>query len=242
MYSPPLFRGAKELAINGTDGSLVWSILGFDVTSGPAIADGIMTTLNAYDNQIYAFGKGATKITVNAPNVGVTTAAPITISGTITDLSDGSQQDAVAKNFPNGLPVVSDASMESFMEAVYMQQPMPGNITGVPISINVLDSNGNFRTVGTTTSKADGTFSFTWTPDITGDYTVYATFGGTQSYYASTASAALHAGEASTPAPGSTGTTSGIATVNDLILYLAIGVIAIIIVVLIVGAMILRRR
>jgi outer membrane protein assembly factor BamB len=242
MYSPPLFRGAKELAINATDGTLVWSILGFDVTSGPAIADGIMATLNAYDNQIYAFGKGATKITVNAPNVGVTTSAPITISGTVIDLSDGSQQNAVAKNFPNGLPVISDASMEQFMEAVYMQQPMPMNLTGVPISINVLDSNGNYRTIGTTTSKADGTFAFTWTPDITGDYTVYATFDGTQSYYASAASAAFHASEAAIPAPGTTGTTGGLATTNDLILYMAIGVIAIIIAIAIVGALILRRR
>jgi hypothetical protein len=242
MYSPPLFRGARELAINGTDGSLVWSILGFDVTSGPAIADGIMTTLNAYDNQLYAFGKGATKITVNAPNIGATTSSPITISGTITDLSSGAAQDAVAKNFPNGLPVVSDASMQQFMEAVYMQQPMPHNLTGVPITIYVLDSNGNYRVIGTTTSQTDGTFALTWTPDISGDFIVTASFDGTESYYAAHASAAFHASEAATPTPGATGAPGGLATISDLILYLAIGVIAIIIAIAIVGALILRRR
>ena len=73
-------------------------------------------------------------MTVNAPSVGVTTATPITISGTITDISAGAKQEAVAANFPNGLPAVSDASMTAWMEYVYMQQPTPTNTTGVPIS------------------------------------------------------------------------------------------------------------
>ena len=61
MYSPPLFHHAQQLAINLTDGALVWSILAFDVTSAPAISDGVMTTLNAYDNQIYAGAKDQPK-------------------------------------------------------------------------------------------------------------------------------------------------------------------------------------
>ncbi len=59
-----------------------------------------MVTLNAYDNQIYAVGQRRHKLTVNAPDVGVTTAAPITISGSIYDLSAGASQEAVAANFP----------------------------------------------------------------------------------------------------------------------------------------------
>ena len=109
QYSPPMFRGASQLAINITNGQPVWSILGFDITSPPAISDGIMTTLNSYDNQIYGFGMGPSKTTVTAPDVGVTTATPVTITGTVTDISAGSQQNAVAMNFPNGLPCVSDA-------------------------------------------------------------------------------------------------------------------------------------
>ena len=72
-----------------------------------------MTILNAYDNQIYAYGMGPSKTTVTAPDVGVTTATPVTITGTVMDISAGSQQNAVAANFPNGLPCVSDASMSS---------------------------------------------------------------------------------------------------------------------------------
>ena len=29
----------------------------------------------------------------------------------------------------------------------------------------------------------DGIFSFNWKPDITGQYTVYASFAGSESYY-----------------------------------------------------------
>ena len=79
---------------------VVWSIAAFDVTSAPAISDGIMTTLNAYDNQIYTWGKGPTAITVTAPDVGVTTATPITIRGTIIDKSAGTQQQAVSSKLP----------------------------------------------------------------------------------------------------------------------------------------------
>jgi outer membrane protein assembly factor BamB len=53
MYSPPLFHNAQQLALNLTTGEVVWSIDAFDVTSGPGISDGVMVTLNAYDNQIY---------------------------------------------------------------------------------------------------------------------------------------------------------------------------------------------
>jgi hypothetical protein len=93
MYSPPLFHGAQQLALNITTGELVWSIDAFDTTSGPAISDGIMTTLNAYDNQIYAWGKGPSKTTVTVPNSVTSVGSPIVISGTITDISAGTSQD-----------------------------------------------------------------------------------------------------------------------------------------------------
>jgi hypothetical protein len=230
MYSPPLFHRAQQLALNITDGSVVWSIDAFDVTSGPAIVDGIMTTLNAYDNQIYAWGKGPTKLTVTAPVVGVSTATPITISGTVYDISAGTKQNAVAANFPNGLPCVSDASMSSFMEAVYMQQQMPTNITGVPITLSVLDANGNYRQIGMTTSDGAGTFAYTWTPDIHGDYTVTATFGGSESYYSSSAIAHFNASPATAPP---TQITTATQSMTDQ--YFIPAVAAIIVVIIIVG-------
>ena len=81
-YSPPLFLGAQQLAINTTTGDLKWKIDAFDVDGMPVTAYGIMTVINAYDNQIYAYGKGPTATTVSAPQIGVTTKTPVTITGT----------------------------------------------------------------------------------------------------------------------------------------------------------------
>ena len=241
-YSPPLFRGASQLALNITNGKLLWSIMSFDVTNSMTISDGIGVLLNAYDNQIYAYGMGPSKTTVCAPDVGVTTATPITISGTVTDISAGSQQQAVAANFPNGLPCVSDASMKQFMEAVYMQQPLPTNITGVPVQIAVLDSNGNHYPIGTVTTDQSGSFSLTWTPIITGNYTVYASFAGTQSYYGSYAETHFYASSPpATPAPTAPPVT-GLASTASLELGVAVIVIVIVIIGVAILAVMLRKR
>ncbi len=204
-YTPPVFKGAKLYCLNATTGDLIWDSLSFDIGSSPAVADGYMVWFNGYDNQIYSYGKGPSHLTVTAPNVGVTTSTSITISGTITDISAGTKQDAVAANFPNGLPCVSDESMSRFMETVYQQQPMLTNTTGVPVTISVVDSNGNYRQIGSTTSDVSGTFALTWTPDISGDYTVFANFAGSESYYPSSAETHFNAAN---PAP----TTAPVAT------------------------------
>ena len=236
-YSPPLFLGAQQLAINTTTGELVWSIDSFNVDSHPITAYGVMLDLNAYDNQIYAYGMGPSQTTVTAPSVGVTTSTPVTITGTITDISAGSKQAAVALNYPNGLPCISDANMSPWMESVYMQQPLPNNITGVPITINVVDANGNYRAIGTTTSNIYGTYSLTWTPDISGDFTVVANFAGTQSYYPSSASTAFHASNPATtptpatPAPQSAADMYFVPAIAGLFVFVAIiGVIIILLV------------
>jgi len=241
-YSPPLPRGLQLLGLNITDGKPVWSIIGDFVDLHLAIADGVLIGANNYDNQIYAFGMGPSKTTVTAPDVGATTATPITITGTVTDISAGSQQEAVAANFPNGLPCVSDASMSQFMEAVYEQQPMPTNITGVPVTISVTDSNNNHYEIGTVTTNSNGFYSLTWTPIITGNYTVTATFAGTQSYYGSSANAAFYA---SAPAPTNAPTAapvSGLASTGTVELGVAIIVIVIVICVAAMAMLTLRRR
>ena len=232
QYSPPLFRQAQQLALNITNGQVVWSIDAYDVTSAPAISDGVMTTLNAYDNQIYAYGMGPSKTTVNAPDPVTYVGSPIVLSGSVTDISAGASQQAVAANFPNGLPCVSDTSMTQFMEAVYEQQPMPTNTTGVPVTLYVLDSNNNYRAIGTTTTDASGSFGFTWKPDIAGNYTVYATFAGTGSYYGSSAEAHIYASSlAATSAPTATPLT-GLAS-NATVEY---GIVAIAIIIIVIGA------
>lgn len=240
QYSPPLFRGAKQLAINTTDGTLVWSVMGFDVTTATAISDGVMTAFSSYDNRIYAYSKGSTQISVTAPSVGVSTATPITIAGTIKDISAGSKQEDVAANFPNGLPCVSDNSMAGWMEYVYMQQPCPADVTGVLVDVSVLDSNGNFRSIGTTTSDGSGAFGLSWTPDIPGKYTVVASFAGSESYYPSSAEAFFTASEpAPTAAPVATSPPS---MADQYLLPSVAGIIVTIIVVGIVLALLTLRK
>ena len=118
------------------------------------------------------------------------------------DISAGSQQDGVVEVFPNGVPAVSDASMTHWMEYVYKQQPKPTDATGVRVTINVVDANGNYRTIGTATSDATGFYSLQWTPDIPGKYTVYATFDGSESYWSSQATTAFSVDTSSaTPTP-----------------------------------------
>ena len=247
-HSPnyPLYKGESVYCINATTGQLIWKLLGMAGQSGgPGAstmveADGYLCYYNYYDNQIYTIGKGPSKLTVTSPSVGVTTSTPITISGTITDISPGSGQNAVAGNFPNGLPCVSDASMSGWMEHVYMQKPLPTNVTGVPISIDVIDANGNHRNIGTTTSDGSGTFAFTWTPDLDGAFTVIATFAGSESYYPSTAESHFFAATAAQASPSPTTPQQSLAD-----MYFVPSIIAII-VIIIVGfaliALMLRRR
>ena len=228
---------------NTTNGNLLWQTLSFATSNGgeAAVSDGYMVTTNGYNNQLYCYGMGPSKTTVNAPSVGVTTAAPITITGAVTDISAGSQQNSEAMNFPNGLPCVSDASMTQFMEAVYDQQPMPTNVTGVPVTISVLDSNGNYRTIGTATTNSNGFYSLTWTPDITGNFTVTASFAGTQSYYGSSANAAFFANS-----PAATVSPQPAAAQPPTGMYIAIAAAAIIVVMVIIGAVLamlmIRKR
>jgi len=239
-YNPPMFPGAQTLAVNITDGSLVWSELGMYIRS-TAIAYGIMLTLNGYDNQVYAFGKGPTAMTISAPSVGVTTETPITITGTVMDVSAGTKQSEVAANFPNGLPCVSDESQSNWMEYVYQNQPCPGDATGVEVTLSVFDENGNFREIGTTTSDASGVYIFTWTPDIPGQYTLYASFAGSNSYYPTSAETGFYASEA--PAPTAEPTPAPQSAAD---LYFVPAVIGLLVAIIVVGALLaillLRKR
>jgi hypothetical protein len=208
-YSPPMFLGSNLWCLNATTGALIWKILCFGINNSPTVAlsDGYLVEPNAYDGQIYTFGMGPSKTTVTAPSVGVTTDTPVTISGTVTDISAGSQQNAVAMNFPNGLPCVSDASMSDWMQFVYMQQPCPTNVTGVPVTISAIDPNGNYVTLGNTISDASGLYSFTVDTSQLGagpgKYTIIATFAGSNGYWPSSSEAAftLAPAPAATPPP-----------------------------------------
>lgn len=203
MYTVPL-HPAYRLAINCTDGTLVWKVLQYSSTASCVVGDGYLISWNSFDNQIYSFGKGPSTTTVTASPKVAASGTSVLIEGTVMDISGGTSQDMIAKRFPQGLPAVSDDSMSAWMEYAYMQQNRPTNATGVPVMLSIVDANGNYRTIGTAVSDADGYYSYNWMPDISGKYTVYATFAGSESYYASHAVSAFTVDPAqatSTPAP-----------------------------------------
>ena len=234
-HSPiePPEQGEMIRTINITTGQQIWALNAWPVSTSfysqiGAVADGFLTFFNEYDGQMYSVGRGPSATTVSAPDVAVPLGSSLVIKGTVIDVSSGTQQATVKADFPYGVPVASDASMGSWMSHVYQQLPSPTNFTGVPVTIDVLDSNGNYRTIGTATTTASGTFSLRWTPDISGDYTIFANFAGTNGYWGSSAQNAFYVSApasttAPTPAPASVVDTYFIPSVIGIIAAIVIG-------------------
>jgi hypothetical protein len=243
-HSPnsPMYKGSLLRCINATNGAELWTIFGWgNMMSGSCapIADGFLSVYNPYDGQIYTYGKGPSGLTVSITDDVIQLGSSIMIKGTITDISSGTKQNEQAARFPNGVPCVSDASQSAWMEYIYMQKPRPTNTTGVPIRLSVLDSNGNYRQIGTTTSN-DGFFSFNWTPDIQGKYTVYASFAGTESYWLSNALTAF-AVDAAAP----TASPYPVTTLPPMEMYIVAAAAAIIVAIVIsfaITILVLRKR
>jgi len=178
----PLFRGHKLFCWDATTGQQLWNV-SFEVYgSSPTIANGYLLAANTYDGCVYAFHAGPTATTVTAPMTAVTAGSSCVIEGTVTDQTPGIAQ---------GTPAVSDAWMTPWMEYLYMDQPYPHEATGVPVSIDAIDPNGNYIHIGNATSDITSAFHYSWTPpDIPGTYTIVATFAGSNSYYSSSAECA----------------------------------------------------
>ncbi len=241
----PIYKGSLIRAVNATTGQEIWTLNSyvgeFNLISF-AIADGFATFLNSYDNQIYSVGRGPSAMTVDAPIADVTLGTGLVIRGTVTDISAGTKQSQQAADFPNGVPLASDASMKDWMGYVYQQKPLPNNFTGVSVTVNVLDSNGNYRSIGTAQTDATGAFSLQWTPNIPGKYTVIATFDGTNGYWPSSAETSFGVDSApATPLP-----TAAPISLESTQTYIMAGVAAIIVVIVIIGAilamLITRKR
>ena len=117
----------------------------------------------------------------------------------------------------------------------------PTNATGVPVTLNVVDANGNYRTIGTTTTDATGFYSFQWTPDIEGKYTVYASFDGSNSYWPSQATTAFAVDPAAATA---TPTPSPVQSVADQYFVPAIAglFVAIIVIGVVLALLMLRKK
>jgi outer membrane protein assembly factor BamB len=201
-HSPntPLYRGYGMHVVDVDTGEAVWRIEGWYQV--PIVADGYMVVYNGYDNRLYCFGKGPSATTVMAGPKSATMDDKVIIEGVVTDEAVGTKQGEPSVRFPHGVPAISDESMSSWMEYVYMQQPLPTDATGVEVTIDVIDSNGNYRNIGTATADISGFYSFEWQPDIPGKYTVIATFTGSETYYASYSETAFTVVEPTiTPAP-----------------------------------------
>jgi len=238
----PRPAGANTVCLNATTGQVIWSLnlAAPGGTGKPIIGDSTIAAFNEYDNQIYGIGTGPTKVTISAPNTGVTLGNTLVISGTVLDISGGTTQSDITPRFPNGVPAVSDDSQSAWMQYVYMQFPEPTNATGVPIVLSVVDANGNYRQIGTTTSNAQGTYGFSWTPDIPGNYMVTATFAGSNSYYGSSAQTYFYVNN-----PPATASPYPVTVLPPTETYIAISAVAIIIAVAIgfaVTIVLLRKR
>jgi hypothetical protein len=163
----------------------------------------------------------------------------VVIRGSVKDISAGTTQNEQSADFPNGVPAVSDASMAAWMEYVYMQKPMPTNVTGVSVAIDVIDSNGNQRQIGTATTDASGMFTLTWTPDIVGNFTVVASFAGSNSYYGSSAETSFVA----TAAPAATAVPTATPTsVADVYFVPAIAGLFVLIIIVLAAVLVLMLR
>lgn len=177
-HSPtqPLFRGSYLRCINATDGKEIWKVLHWSAAmaagSGVSIADGRLVSLNLYDNKIYCYGKGPSATTVTASPKVVELGHSVMIEGTVTDQSPGAK----------GTPAISDADQQAWMEYLYGQQIKPENAKGVTVHLTAIDSNGEAQDLGTVTSDANGIFKKMWQPSILGEYTILATFEGSQAY------------------------------------------------------------
>ncbi|MGD6850789.1 MAG: hypothetical protein ACQCN6_01865 [Candidatus Bathyarchaeia archaeon] len=229
----PLYRGTSMYAVNMSNGATIWSMPGW--WQQPVVANGIIVAPNTYDGKNYAFGKGPTQTAVTASTAPITLGQNVLIHGKVIDISPGSTQTEQAARFPNGLPAVSDDSMTEYMAYVYQQKPMPQNTTGVPVTLSVVDANGNYREIGSTTSTPDGFYSYTWQPDITGKYTLYAMFAGSESYYQSNGVTAFQVDEGhtatATPTPFTGSATDMYMLLGTIAIIVAIAIATVIIVV-----------
>ena len=230
-HSPtqPRIRGNKLFCLDAYTGKYLWNV------SGPlanlVIADGYLIGTSENDGIQYCFGKGKTATTVTAPTSVVPVGTGVLIQGSVMDMSPAA---------PN-TPAVSDADMSEWMDYLHMQKATlinaPPTPHGVSVSLTAVGPNGTVVDIGTVTSDGSGMFKKMWKPELEGEYTIYATFAGSDSYWASYAETGLGV----SAAPATTTSEPTTAAPDNTAIIIGTG-IAVIIAVAIVGMLLLRKR
>jgi hypothetical protein len=238
-HSPtqPQWRGFLR-CVNASNGAELWRILnrcGEENTFQTVAADGYVLSLNAFDSQIYCYGKGPSAITTTVQNDVIAKGNSVLIKGMVTDQCAGAKKIAEKQGFTAGVPAVSDADQQGWMEFLYMQQAKPTDATGVLVHLTGIDPNGNFQDIGTTVSDEFGNYVIDWTPPVPGTYTVKATFEGSASYYGSAASTSFVVSDAPSQTTTSTST-------EPLGMYIIAATAIIVIAIAIVAVLILRKK
>ena len=111
---------------------------------------------DTYNQQVYAIGKGPSKTTVTAPNIGLQQGSSLKISRTVKDISLGTEDYSNTGNIPNGVPAMSDVSQSDWMLYVYKQFNRPTTAIGVDVMISVIDGNVNYREFCTAQTDSRG--------------------------------------------------------------------------------------
>jgi hypothetical protein len=132
--------------------------------------------------------------------------------------------------------------MQAWMGYVYQQQAEPTDFTGVQVTLSVTDSNHNHYVIGTATTDESGFYTLTWTPIISGNFTVYANFAGTKGYWPSSAETSFYASPATPTASPYPTPVAGLASTGSLELGIAAVIIVIVIIGVVLAILTVRKR
>jgi hypothetical protein len=240
----PIYKNAQTRAINASDGSEIYTFTAATGEFGAgsfAIADSYTNFFNSYDSRIYTLGRGPSQTAVIVGPKSSILGGNVVIEGAVMDVSVGLKTTEIQGRFPAGVPACSDSTMKDWMAYVHQQQLPPSNFIGVNVHLVVLDANGNYQNLGTTTTDSKGQYSVSWTPNISGDFKVYAYFDGTNGYWPSNAETTFNMAPApatATPAP----TQSPSMADQYLLPGIAGIIVAIFVVGLVLALLVLRKR
>jgi hypothetical protein len=204
------------------------------------MGDSIYATMDTYDQRVYAVGKGPSATTAVIENDVITEGDMALIKGMVTDISPGTEEYGLRARFPSGVPAVCDDNMSDWMLYVYKQFAKPADVMGVDVTVTVLDPNGNSYEVGTVTSDENGFYQLMFEPPVPGEYTVYATFCGSEAYWGSSTTTAL--GVLAAPEPTAPPTEPPADPTGTYVTGFGIGIIVVVVVIGLVIILMLRKR